>query len=206
MALKMFPRIASRMIFAGVGSNSSIQRFTGEIQFVNKKTMIRSLALIPVVVMLSVFAAPSSGSVAASDTCPNPIFAPVLASLRAGTRAPLRLPLLLGDADDAALYARIGRISPTRYLIHIGQNCERSYCPYGTVSGTKLFKRRLCPRGKVVEFIGGVTGYLTDGSKILKNSVITWDQGWYRYAIAIYAAEPEVMTKVANSALSCASR
>ena len=165
--------------------------------------MIRSLFLISVVVMLSIFFAPSSRSVAATETCANPIFTPVLASLRAGTRVPLRLPLVVGDAYDAALYARIGRVSRTRYFVRIGQNCERSYCPYGTVSGTKLSRRAPRPQGNAVELAGGVTGHLTDGSKTSKDSIITWDQGQYRYAIAIYAARPEALIKVANSALSC---
>ncbi len=162
--------------------------------------------LIPVAVMLLLFAGPTSRSVAATDECINPIFTPVLASLRARTGVPLRLPLVVGDAYDAALYTKIGSVSRTRYVIHIGQNCERSYCPYGTVSGTKLSKRTLRPQGKVVELAGGVTGHLTDGSKTLKDSIITWNQGQYRYAIAIYAAPPEAMIKVANSALSCDNR
>jgi hypothetical protein len=165
--------------------------------------MLQSLVLIPGVVMLTIFTGGASRSVAATDACTNPIFAPVLASLRAGTRVPLRLPHVVGDASDAALYAQIGWVSRTSYVISIGQNCERSYCPYGTVSGKKLSKRTHLPRGKVVELAAGIKGHLTDGSKTLKNSIITWDQGQYRYAIAIYAAAPEAMIKVANSALSC---
>jgi hypothetical protein len=186
--------------------NSRVRRFAGEIQFVNRKTIIRSLVLIPGVVMLTIFAGGAGRSVAATDACTNPIFAKVLASLRAKTRVPLRLPHVVGDGYDAALYAKIGWVSPTSYVIRIGQNCERSYCPYGTVSGTKLSKRTLRHRGNIVELAGGITGRLTDGSKTLKNSIITWDQGQYRYAIAIYAAAPEAMIKVANSALSCDSQ
>ena len=53
---------------------------------------------------------------------------------------------------------------------------------------------------------GGVRGYLTDGSETLKDSIVTWDEGQYRYAIAIYAAEPAAIIKVANSALSCVNK
>jgi hypothetical protein len=148
-------------------------------------------------------AVPSNRSAAAIDTCANPVFTPVLASLRSRTRVPLRLPLVVGDSYDVALYAEVSSTSSTRYLVRIGQNCERGYCPYGTVSGTKITRRTGRPRGNVVELANGVTGRLTDGSKTLKNSVITWDQGQYRYEIAIYAAEPAAMIKVANSALSC---
>ena len=83
---------------------------------------------------------------------------------------------------------------------------ERSYCPYGTVSGAKIQERTGHPAGKAVELAGGVTGYLADGSKTSKNSTITWDEGAYRYSIAIYAAEPAAIIKVANSALSCDNR
>jgi len=172
---------------------------------VNQKTMIR-FGLIPAVVMLAIFVGSSSRSVSAIDTCANPVFTPVLTSLRTSTRVPLRLPLVLADEYDAALYAQVRTVSPRRYLVRIGQNCERGYCPYGTVSGTKISKRTGRPRGIVVELAGGVTGHLTDGSKRLQNSIITWDQGQYRYEIAIYAAEPTAMIKVANSALSCDNR
>jgi hypothetical protein len=180
--------------------------FTGEIQFVNKKTMTRSLLLVTALALLSLFVWPSPTSATATDTCANPIFAPVLASLRTRTRVLLRLPVVVADAYDAALYTEIGSVSRTRYVIRIGQNCERSYCPYGTVSGTRISGLRGRPRGKVVELAGGVKGYITDGSKTLKDSVITWEQGQYRYAIAIYAAEPAVMIKIADSALSCDDR
>jgi len=170
---------------------------------VNKKTRIRSLLLITAVIMLSLIAGPSGVSVAATNSCASPIFSPVLASLRAGTSVPLRLPLVVGDASEAALYAEVSGVSRTRYAVRIGQYCERSYCPYGRVSGTKLNRRTLRPRGRVVELTGGVAAYLIDGSKTLKDSTITWDQGQYRYEIAIYAAEPAVLIKAANSALSC---
>ena len=172
----------------------------------NKKSMVRSLLLIPTMVTLSICVGSSGRLMAATDTCINPVFTPVLASLRSRTSVPLRLPLVMGDASDAALYARVGGVSRTRYVIRIGQNCERSYCRYGIVSGTKIFKQTGRPRGSVVELSGGITGYVTDGSKILKNSIITWDEGQYRYAIAIYAAEPAAIIKVANSALSCDKR
>jgi hypothetical protein len=172
----------------------------------NKGTMFRLLVIIPVMIMLPVFAGPPRSSVAATDACANPLFAPMLVSLRARTRVPLRLPLFVGGEYDAALYAEVGSVSSTRYVIRIGQNCERSYCPYGTVSGTKISKRTLRAHGRAIELAGGAIGYLTDGSKTLKDSVITWDQGRYRYAIAIYAAEPEAMVKIANSALSCDSQ
>jgi hypothetical protein len=77
---------------------------------------------------------------------------------------------------------------------------------YGSVSGMKISDQTSRPRGKVVELAGGVTGYLADGSKTSKNSTITWDEGQYRYSIAIYAAEPEALVKVVNSALSCDNR
>jgi hypothetical protein len=177
-----------------------------ETQFVNRKTRIRALLLILVVIVWSVFAVTASVSVAATDTCAGSVFGPVLASLRAGTSVPLRLPLVVGDAPDEALYAEVIGVSPTRYAVRIGQYCERSYCPYGRVSGTKINRRTLRPRGRAVELTGGVAAYLIDGSKTLKDSTVTWAQGQYRYEIAIYAAEPAVLIKAANSALSCDSR
>ena len=168
----------------------------------NNRKAVRALMLLSAL-MLLFFAPPSGSSMAATDTCTNPIFAPVLTSLRAGTSIPLRLPAVVADEYDAALYAEVGWIGRTRYMVRIGQHCERSYCPYGTVSGIKITEQTSRPRGKVIELSGGVTGYLTDGSKATKNSTITWDEGQYRYSIAIYAAEPSAIIKVANSALSC---
>ena len=155
-------------------------------------------------IVMSLLPGPPGGPVTATaDTCANSIFSPALAALRAGTRIPLRLPLVVGGAYDEALYAQVGWVSRTRYLVRIGQNCERSYCPYGTVSGAKISRRTPRLRGEVVELVGGVRGYLTDGSAKLKDSIVMWDEGQYRYAIAIYAAEPAAIVKVANSALSC---
>jgi hypothetical protein len=59
------------------------------------------------------------------------------------------------------------------------------------------------PHGRAVELSGAITGYLTDGSRKLKDSTITWDQGAYRYSISVYAKEPEAMIRIANSALTC---
>jgi hypothetical protein len=173
---------------------------------VNKKTMVRSVVLIPAILMMSLLVGPPGRPVAATGTCANSIFGPTLASLRAGTQIPLRLPLVVGGAYDEALYAEVGWVSRTRYMVRIGQNCERSYCPYGTVSGAKISKRTPRPRGQAVELIGGVRGYLTDGSENLRDSIVTWDEGQYRYAVAIYAAEPAAIIKVANSALSCVNQ
>lgn len=171
-----------------------------------RKTNARSLVLISAMIIISSFVGPSSESVLATDTCTNQIFAPLLASLQAKSGVPLRLPLIVGGAYDAALYAEIDRVSRTRYVVRIGQNCERGYCPYGTVSGTKISSKAGRPNGNVVELAGGLTGYVTDGSKTLKNSILTWDQGQYRYAVTIYAAEQAAIIKVANSALSCVNR
>jgi hypothetical protein len=166
------------------------------------KTVLRSSVLILSVVML-LSAALSNRSLAATDACTNPIFTPVLESLKAKTGVPLRLPLIVGEEYDAALYAEVGWIGNTRYVVRIGQNCERGYCPYGSVSGTKIAERTSRPGGKVIELAGGVTGYFIDGSKSLKNSTITWDEGQYRYEIMLYAAERAAIVKVVNSALSC---
>jgi hypothetical protein len=173
---------------------------------VNKKRRVRSVLLIFIVILLSAFGGTSSGSVAAIDTCASPVFQPVLASLRAGTSVPLRLPLVVGDASDAALYAEVVGVSRTRYMVRLGQYCERSYCPYGRVSGMKISGRTLRPRGRFVELTSGVAAYLRDGSKTLKDSTITWEQGQYRYEIALYAAKPAVLIEAANSALSCENR
>jgi hypothetical protein len=175
-----------------------------EIQFM--KTVVQLLVLIPALVVLSVFAKPLGRPVAADDACTNSIFTPVLESLRTKTSVPLRLPLVVADEYDAALYAEVGWASPARYVIKIGQNCERSYCPFGTVSGMKVSEQTAQPKGNVVKLSGGITGYLTDGSKRSKDTVITWDEGQYRYAITLYAAEPAAIIKVANSALSCDNR
>jgi hypothetical protein len=172
----------------------------------NKRRVSRALTLIPALFMLALCAAPAFSSMAATETCANPIFGPVLASLQAGTNVPLRLPSVVGGEYDATLYADVSWIGSTRYVVRIGQHCERSYCPYGAVSGMKITEQASRPRGKVVELAGGVKGYLTDGSKALNNSTITWDEGQYRYSIAIYAAEPEALIKVVNSALSCDNR
>lgn len=166
--------------------------------------MVRSILLIPAMIIVSLMFGQPGVTMAAADTCANSIFESALASLRAGTQVPLRLPLLVGGAYDEALYAKVGRVSRTRYMVRIGQNCERGYCPYGTVSGAKISRRTPRPKGKAVELVGGIKGYLTDGSRKLRNSIVTWDEGQYRYAIAIYAAEPAAIVKVANSALSCA--
>lgn len=155
-------------------------------------------------VIVSFVAGRPGGPTAAAQTCANSIFAQLLPSLRSGTQVPLRLPAVVGGEYDEALYTQVGLISRTRYLVRIGQNCERSYCPYGSVSGTEISKRAPRPRGKSVGLAGGVRGYLFDGSKQLRNSIVTWDEGQYRYAIALYAAEPADLIKVANSALSCA--
>lgn len=138
--------------------------------------------------------------------CANPIFSPVMMRLQSTTRIPLRLPAVVGDDYDAALYARVGSVSRNHYLVRIGQNCERSYCPYGTVSGTRLSSSKRRPRGRHVELSGGITGYLADGSRRLKDSTISWDRGKYRYSISVYAKEPEAMIRIANSALSCDSQ
>jgi len=170
------------------------------------KTSARLLMLITGVVILSVFAGPATGSLAAPEACTNPIFASLLESLKSKTSVPLRLPLVVGGDYDAALYADVGWVGNARYVVRIGQQCERSYCPYGTVSGAKISERAGRPAGKAVELSGGVTGYLADGSKTSKNSTITWDEEQYRYSITIYAAEPSALVKVANSALSCDNR
>ncbi|MDT4969514.1 MAG: hypothetical protein QOJ64_4251 [Acidobacteriota bacterium] len=135
--------------------------------------------------------------------CANPIFSSVIKPLQSKTRVPLRLPAIMGGDYDAALYARVGSVSRDHYLVRIGQNCERSYCPYGRVSGTKLSNSKMRPHGRAVELSGAITGYLTDGSRKLKDSTITWDQGAYRYSISVYAKEPEAMIRIANSALTC---
>jgi hypothetical protein len=178
----------------------------GRLKFVNKKRRVLSLLLISIVIVLSVLVSPSGSSFAAKDSCASPLFSSVLASLQAGTSVPLRLPLVVGDASEEALYAEVVGVSRTRYAVRIGQYCERSYCPYGRVSGTKISGRTLHPRGRVVELTGGITAYLIDGTKTLKDSKITWEQGQYRYEISIYAAKPAILIKVANSALSCDRR
>lgn len=173
----------------------------------NNRPTARALALIPAIFMLALFIAPATSSMAATDTsCANPIFAPVIAALQAGTSVPLRLPSVVGGEYDAALFTDVSWVGTTRYVVRIGQHCERSYCPYGTVMGMKISEQASHPRGKVIELAGTVKGYLTDGSKASNNSTITWDEGQYRYSIAIYAAEPEALIKVVNSALSCDNR
>jgi hypothetical protein len=174
-----------------------------ETQFVNKKRMIRPLLLIPALIIVSIFGGPSGRAAMDSNTCTNPVFAPVLTSLRAGTSVPLRLPFVVGEAYDAALYAEVVEVSRTRYVVRIGQHCERSYCPYGIVSGMKISRRTPRPSGRIVELNGGISARIIDGSKTLKNSTIAWQQGQYRYEVSIYAAEPDGLIKVANSALSC---
>jgi hypothetical protein len=174
-----------------------------ETQFVYRKTTVRVLLLIPALIMVLIFCGPSVRGAAITDTCINPIFASVLTMLRAGTSVKLRLPAVVGEAYDAALYAEVASVNRTRYVVRIGQHCERGYCPYGVVSGMKISGRRPRPHGSVVELTGGINARIIDGSKRLKNSKITWEQGRYRYEISIYAAEPAVLIKIANSALSC---
>src|SRR4051794_10507056 len=117
----------------------------------NKRIAARAFALIPAIFMLAFFAVAAASSISATQNCANPIFAPVIASLQTGTNVPLRLPSVVGGEYDAALYADVGWIGSTRYVVRIGQHCERSYCPYGTVSGTKITEQASHPRGKVVE-------------------------------------------------------
>jgi hypothetical protein len=71
-------------------------------------------------IMMSLLLGAPGGLKAATDACANSIFGPALASLRAGTRIPIRLPLVVGGAYDEALYAQVGRVSRTRYVVRIG--------------------------------------------------------------------------------------
>lgn len=170
------------------------------------KKVVRAFVLISAVFALPAFAMQPGRAVAAAEACANSIFTSVLESLKAKTSVPLRLPRIVADDYDAALYTEVGWASRTRYTVKIGQNCERSYCAFGTVSGMKISAQTARPKGSAVNLSGGITGYLTDGSKKSKDSIITWDEGEYRYAITLYAAEPVDIIKVANSALSCESQ
>jgi hypothetical protein len=175
-----------------------------------RNSILRSFAFIAALALLSTAVVSSTtvryASSFARELCANPIFSSVINPLQSTTRVPLRLPVIVGGDYDAALYARVGSVSRDRYLVRIGQNCERSYCPYGRVSGTKLSNSKMRPRGRAVELSGAITGYLTDGSRRSKDSTITWDQGAYRYSISVYAKEPEVLIRIVNSALSCSSQ
>lgn len=166
------------------------------------KTMVRS-GLIPGLLLFLICFVASDTRVSATDTCTNAVFMPVFTALQAKTQVPLRLPSVLAGEYDVALYSKVHAVGPTHYLVRIGQNCERSYCPYGAVSGRKISTRTNRPRGGVVELAGGVRGYFIDGSKRLTDSTITWDEGEYRYTISIYAAEPTALINIANSARAC---
>jgi hypothetical protein len=171
---------------------------------VKKKTTV-SPGLFAAAMLQSIFIW-SSTTVLATAPCTNAVFTPVFVQLQTKTKVPLRLPAILADDYDAALYAEVGAISPTRYVVRIGQNCERGYCAYGKVSGTKISRRTGRPNGRSIKLAGGVMGRLIDGSKRLTDSILTWDEGGYRYAISIYASEPTALIRIVNSALTCDNR
>ena len=132
----------------------------------------------------------------------------VLPELRAKTQVPLMLPTYLGNeqTEEWPLYAIIEEATPTRYFVQIAFSPDCSggtACRWGGVTGKKVGPTPRRPAGKPVKLTRGLIGYFVDSTcgANCSDSVLTWDQGGYRYTVESKAASADFLRKVANSAI-----
>ena len=139
------------------------------------------------------------------------VFEPVLPDLRAKTSAPLRLPTYLGIKDDGLesfpLYAIIEKATRSSYFLQIAFSSDCSggtVCRWGGVTGTKIGIKTRRPRGRPVKLARGISGFFEDSTcgANCSDSVLTWDQGGYRYTVESKAGALDFLKKVANSAIA----
>jgi hypothetical protein len=156
-----------------------------------------SLALLP----------PSFACAMPTTTSPDAVFTPILPKLKA-TKVAVLLPadtnrkgeLGMPDSD----HARIEDISSSRYVIslEVGPDCQgASSCHIGTIVGEKLTPKSPKRKGKKIKLATGQTAYFVDATcgANCNDSKLSWEQGGFRYTVAMKAEKPEILTKIANS-------
>jgi hypothetical protein len=137
------------------------------------------------------------------------VFDPVLRELRGKTRVPLKLPTYLGgeQTEEWPLYAIVEEATPTRYFLQIAFSPDCSggtACRWGGATGERIGSQTERPTGKPIKLSNRITGYFVDSTcgANCSDSVLTWDQGGYRYTVESKAASSDFLKKVANSAIA----
>jgi hypothetical protein len=126
-------------------------------------------------------------------------------SVQPQTKVPLRIPSV-PTLEGKSLYAIIESVLPSAYEIQFAftPDCVKSVCHYGKISGRLIEHGDARPQGKKVVLAKGRVGYLVRGrcnSRCL-DSTVTWDEGAYRYTVALKGGTLRALKEHANSALS----
>jgi hypothetical protein len=149
----------------------------------------------------------SPSLVYAMPTTPDAVFTSILPKLKA-TKVPVLLPAdtnregELGKPESP--YASIEDISSSRYEVELGYGSDCNgggACHIGTIVGEKLTAKSPKLKGKKMKLATGQTAYFVDATcgANCSDSKLSWEQGGFRYTVAMKAEKPEILTKVANS-------
>ena len=159
------------------------------------------------VLLLSLLSIIAQGS--AQKRSDADVVAAVVPELQSKTRVPLKLPTYLGDeqTEEFPLYAIVEEATPSRYFVQIAFSPDCSggtACRWGGTTGKRIGPKTRRPTGKELKLSRGITGYFVDSTcgANCSDSVLTWDQGGYRYTVESKAASADFLTKVANSAIA----
>ncbi len=141
----------------------------------------------------------------------NPIpkvFQPIIPTLKTKTKVPLRLPSDIPDVDDSLpLYAVIETANSSSYSLILGYTPDcggGNACRLGSLSGEAIGNKRQPLTGKRVKLTQNRTGYFIEATcgANCSDSILTWQEGNYRYTVGIKAGDLKSLTKMANSTVS----
>lgn len=156
-----------------------------------------------------------------------PEFAFAVFQLQWRTQVPLLLPTKV-PITPFYPYVIPVTITPTQYLISLGTvpDCQAiAACEFGVIEGEKLTRetltvqesysyatntkltsgdRRSSEKPGIVSLAKGTKGYFVPFvcfSRKCRDSKIMWEQGGYRYTIAIFKGKKQTLIDMANSAI-----
>ena len=129
-------------------------------------------------------------------------------SVQPKTKVPVKLPTHLGIRNEAQpLYGIVESVSPSAYEIQLAFTTDcagKDICHYGKVTGQVLTAKKGRPKGQAVSLTNGLKDYFIKANcrAICSDSLLVWDQGGYRYSVAVKAERIGALKKIANSAIA----
>jgi hypothetical protein len=135
------------------------------------------------------------------------VYVEILPLLHQKTRVPLRLPTYFGTEDGITIFATVSASTPSRYVVALDllRDCHQAtVCRLGEVSGEVRGPRASRLRGTRLKLDHELVGYFVDVTcgASCGDSVLSWDEGRYRYSVGIKAEKVAQLRKVANSAIA----
>ncbi len=136
----------------------------------------------------------------------------VIPELQQKTSVPLRLPTRIPALDNEQdLYAIVTAVEKDRYVVVLGAtpDCEGQHvCTFGTAMGasrplSELNEDDMNGRWTAVRLTHGIKGRFRafTCAAYCGESVVSWSEGKYHYAIGMKAEKKAVLISIANSAI-----